>query len=152
MELGYWTFRRHETENPYQKTLQQPVRIVNPINGENVVCTSASNTALSWYLKTIGPDEKTWLSSVAPFVSLNHNTHRFIQNLQSLADRNPREVCEVLDKVFQANFPNYDYENRIEALLEKLWSCGLRSEVTLLIEKLRPSLPSVAQLFSRLSQ
>jgi hypothetical protein len=52
--------------------------------------------------------------------------------------------------MLDANAPNYDLDDKLKGLIEKLADLGLRAEAIRCTEKLRKSLPGMVDLYRRL--
>ena len=88
--------------------------------------------------------------AVAPFVDVNHDAEKFIEELDRLLEDNSKEVCKILGVVLENYKPVYDYEDRLKSLLKKLLKKGFRSEVIDYLNKVR-RLKGVEQLYKELT-
>jgi hypothetical protein len=112
---------------------------------EKLLSTLATLTP---FLDSAEGNERALLEAVAPHVHLGYNAHDFVQDLSRLVDVSPDGVNAVLAKVIAARVPDYDYEDRLKALLERLVEKGKRDDVILYAERLR-NLPGIQELYER---
>ena len=110
--------------------------------------SSLSN--LSCFLEKITEKFLALLMAVAPFVDVNHDAEKFIEELDRLLEDNSKEVCKILGVVLENYKPVYDYEDRLKSLLKKLLKKGFRSEVIDYLNKVR-RLKGVEQLYKELT-
>jgi len=75
---------------------------------------------LTVFLKEISDEQERWLLKIAKFIGASHNTEFFVEYLEKLADKSPRQVGEITLKIVQHNKPYYDFENRYESIVSKL--------------------------------
>jgi hypothetical protein len=68
-----------------------------------------------------------------------------IKELARLVDSNPTAAAEVLERMLDANAPNYDMDDKLKGLIQKLAAVGLRAEAIRCVEKLRKSLPGMSR-------
>jgi hypothetical protein len=73
-----------------------------------------------------------------------------IEELVRLVDSNPPATAELLERMLEANAPNFDMDDKLKGLIEKLAALGHREEAIRCLEKLRNSLPGVNDLYKRL--
>jgi hypothetical protein len=112
---------------------------------EEVLSTLAT---LASFLTSADGKERGLLEAVAPHVHVGYNAHEFVEDLGRLVDVSPDGVNEVLDKVIAARVPDFDYEDRLKSLLERLKEKGKREAVIKYAERLR-NLPGVQGLYER---
>lgn len=105
---------------------------------------------LAVYVTTVEKREQELLKTVAPYVHIGHEAYEFIAELLRLAPTNPAEVTAVLEKMIAARAPDYDYEDRLRALLRTLAEKGQRDQVILMAERLR-QLPGIQELYDELT-
>ena len=103
------------------------------------------------YVTTFGDREVRLLMAVAPHVNVGYNADKFIEELDRLVEQDPAIVSSVLEKVFDAYVPDYDYEDRLKKLLIKLTESGIRVDVLLLADRIR-QLPGIDQLYKQLAE
>ena len=84
------------------------------------------------------------------YVHADYSTDRMIEELARLADSNPAGTIELLDRMFEANTPNFDLDNKLRGLLKKLYGMGFQGEVLRIIEKLRKTLPDMLSFYKEL--
>ena len=85
-----------------------------------------------------------------PYVHTDYSTDQMVEQLARLVDTDPRATAEILEKMIDANAPNYDMDNQLNALIQKLAVLGLRPDAIRLAEKLRKSLPGMLDLYKQL--
>jgi hypothetical protein len=100
---------------------------------------------LAPYLNTLDARAKELLLAVVPYVHRDYSTHEMIKELVRLVDSNPPATAEVLERMLDANAPNYDMDDKLKGLIEKLAATGLRAEAIRCVEKLRKSLPDMSR-------
>jgi hypothetical protein len=105
---------------------------------------------LSTYLKTLDDAAKTLLLEVVPYVHTDYSSGQMVEELSRFVGQNPAGVAEVLERMLEANAPNYDLDNRLKGLIESLAGAGLRAEAIRCTEKLRKSLPGMLDLYKKL--
>lgn len=76
---------------------------------------------LTTFLKEITDEYEQWLLRIAPVIGVNHNTDFFIEYLEKLADVSPRQVGEITLVVVRNDKPYFDFENRYESIIKKLF-------------------------------
>lgn len=103
------------------------------------------------FVQTIGPRELTLLLAVAPYVHVGHRSHEFTKELYRWVDKNADEVVTILRKLIEARRPDYDYEDKLKSLLQKLAAQGKVEEVRVFAEQLRKHIPGMLQLYASLS-
>ena len=111
----------------------------------------SSLSKLVCYIDKIGDREKNLLLATTPFVDVGHNSDMFIENLVRLADDNPKHVCEVLKTLLIHYIPNFDFEDKLKLLIEKLATLGMREDAILIANQLR-KLPGMPDLFDSLQR
>ena len=105
---------------------------------------------LAPYLKTLDERAKALLAGVVPYVHTDYSTDQMIEELARLADSNPAATVELLERMFEANTPNYDMDDKLKGLLHKLAGMGHRAAVLRCIEKLRKTLPGMVEFYMRI--
>jgi hypothetical protein len=106
---------------------------------------------LAPYLNTLDARAKELLLAVVPYVHRDYSTHDMIEELARLVDSNPPATAEVLERMLDANAPNYDMDDKLKGLIQKLAALGLRAEAIRCVEKLRKSLPGMIDLYKQLA-
>lgn len=109
----------------------------------------SSLSTLCCFLNKIDEKSLALMLTVAPFVNLNHNANKFIEELNRLTEAYPEQVCQILGEVLCNYKPIYDYQNQLMDLLVKLAKSGFRVEVIGLLNKIR-HLKNVEQLYNEL--
>ena len=110
----------------------------------------SSLSRLSCYLHSLTSKERDWLLAVAPYVKTGYYDHFFLEELDRLADDNIAEVGEVMKTFLDSYIPDYDFENRLISILNKLAQHGRRADAITFTEKLR-HLPGMIQFYTRLT-
>nr|WP_320050928.1 hypothetical protein [uncultured Desulfuromonas sp.] len=105
----------------------------------------SSLSRLSCYITTVAEHELEMLLTVAPHVAIEHNAIDYIEELDRLADSSPNEVSKILGRVLDEYSPLYDYDDHLKSLLVKLVDAGLTENVLGQAEKLRRTLPRLAE-------
>ncbi len=105
---------------------------------------------LAPYLSTLDQNARSILLDVAPYVHSDYSTDQMIEELARLANSNPAATVELLDRMFEANTPNFDLDDKLKGLLKKLYGLGHHAEVIRIIEKLRKSLPDMLSFYKEL--
>jgi len=110
----------------------------------------SSLSLLSGYLSAIDERGKWLLLAVAPYVSVDYNADRLIEDLARLAKTNPAEASEVLVALLEFHSPSYDFDGDLMALIEALGSNpGSRANALRSAEKIR-HLKGGIEFFARL--
>jgi hypothetical protein len=105
---------------------------------------------LAPYLATLDERAKGLLLGVVPYVHTAYSTDQMIEELGRLVDTNSAATVELLERMFDADTPNYDMDNKLKGLLQKLHEMGHRTEVLRCVEKLRKTLPGMIELYKQL--
>jgi hypothetical protein len=116
------------------------------VSPEKLLSTLATLTP---FLNSADGYERELLEAVAPHVHIGYNAHEFVEDLSRLVDVSPDGVNAVLDKVIAARVPDYDYQDRLKSLLERLVEKGKRDDVILYAERLR-NLSGIQEFYERL--
>jgi hypothetical protein len=110
----------------------------------------SSLSRLTPYLTTLDERSKELLRGVVPYVHADYSTDRMVKQLTRLVDTNPAGTVELLERMFDADTPNYDMDDKLKSLLHKLYDRGYRVEVLRCIEKLRKTLPGMIDFYKQL--
>lgn len=105
---------------------------------------------LAPFLKTLDQRGKTLLLGVAPFVHTDYATDHMVEELDRLADDNSAAATEIMERMFEANTPNFDMDDKIKKLLRKLYDKGHHAEVLRCIEGLKKTLPGMLEFYKTL--
>jgi hypothetical protein len=105
---------------------------------------------LAPYLKTLDAQAKELLLAVVPYVHTDYSTNQMVEELVRLVDSNPHATAEVLERMLDANAPNYDMDDKLKGLIQKLADLGLRAEAIHCVEKLRKTLPGMVEFYKKL--
>lgn len=84
----------------------------------------SSLSRLACYLREIDDEEERWLLAVAPYAHVGHDADRFIEELDRLADRYPRQASAALARVLETYNPVFDFEDRLKSLITKIAAAG----------------------------
>ncbi len=105
---------------------------------------------LAPYLSTLDNRGRSLLLGVITYVHLDYSTDQMIKELARLGDSNPAVAIELLDKMFEANTPNFDLDDKLKGLLKRLYGMGFQREVLRIVEKLRKTLPDMLSFYKEL--
>jgi hypothetical protein len=105
---------------------------------------------LAPYFSALDDRAKSLLLGVIGYVHADYSTDQMIEQLARLADSNPMGTIELLDRMFEANTPNFDLDYKLRGLLKNLYGMGFRGEVLRIIEKLRKTLPDMLSFYQEL--
>jgi hypothetical protein len=105
---------------------------------------------LAPYLTTLDERAKGLLLGVVPYVHTDYSTDHMVEELARLVDTNPAAIVKLLERMFDANTPNYDMDDKLKGLLQMLYDKGHRVEVLRCIEKLRKTLPGMIEFYKQL--
>ncbi len=105
---------------------------------------------LAPYLATLDERAKGLLLGVVPYVHTDYSTDYMVKELARLVDTNPAATVELLERMLDANTPNYDMDDKLKGLLQKLYDAGYQAEVLRCIEKLRKTLPGIIEFYKQL--
>ena len=105
---------------------------------------------LAPYLSRLDPEAKQLLLAVVPFVHTDYSTDQMVEQLARLAESNPSATAEILERMIEASSPNYDMDDHLKHLLEKLFALGLRTETIRIVKKLGKSLPNMVAFYKQL--
>jgi hypothetical protein len=102
------------------------------------------------YLTTLDERAKQLLLGVVPYVHTNYSTDDMVDQLSRLVDTNPPATVELLERMFDADTPNFDMDDKLKRLLEKLYGKGHQAAVLRCVEKLRKTLPGMIEFYKKL--
>ena len=88
--------------------------------------------------------------AVVPYVHTDYGTDNMVEELDRLLDSNPSDTAVILLRMLEANAPNYDLDNKLKSLIQKLATLGFRSEAIRSAELLRKSLPGMIDFYKEL--
>jgi hypothetical protein len=106
---------------------------------------------LASHIMTLEAREQNLLRSVVPYTNEGHEAYEFIAELLRLAPQAPKAISEILQSMVEVHAPDYDYQDRLLALLELLAEQGQREKVIIISDRLR-HLSGVESLFKKLTQ
>ena len=90
------------------------------------------------------------LLAVAPYVQLHDNAYDFLSELNRLAEVDPEEVRNVVEKFVDTHESFYDYKDKMQTLLRTLSKRGFRADAIGFCERLR-SIPGMQALYVELT-
>ena len=99
---------------------------------------------------TLGEREFRLLIQVVADAHIDYGGDEMIEELDRLSETSPSHTLALLEKMFEKNTPQYDFNNKLSHLLRKLHDMGFRDQVLLLIDRLRLTLPSMFELYKQL--
>ena len=70
---------------------------------------------LAGFLKTADGRNLELLSTVAPFVHIDHGAYQFFEELARLVPTNPAGTAVVLGRFLDAHVPDFDYQDRLKS-------------------------------------
>jgi hypothetical protein len=105
---------------------------------------------LAPYLRKLDAEAKELLLAVVPYVHTDYSTDQMVEELARLVESDPHATAEILERMIDANAPNYDIDDHLKHFLEKLFALGLRTETIRTVEKLRRSLPGMVAFYKQL--
>jgi hypothetical protein len=109
----------------------------------------SSLSRLACYVRSVGTNEETLLTSVAPYAHIGHNADWFIEALERLADDNPQAVSRLLNLLLNTHQPIFDFQDRLKSIARKFSENQMRDEALRLIDRLR-RLRGMAELYDQL--
>ena len=68
-----------------------------------------------------------WLLQSAPYVDENYHSTFFLEDLDRLANGNPKEVAQIFIKMLESTVPTFKKDN-IRSIVEKIYKAGLKAE------------------------
>ena len=110
----------------------------------------SSLSRLASYFKTLDERNKQLLLAVAPFVHSDYNTDSLIEELGRFVETSPGEVVEVLSRLLESGTPDFDLDNKLKSIIEKLAASGYRADAIRFVEKLRRTLPGMLEFYKDL--
>jgi hypothetical protein len=150
----FWGIRREKlTEEQMRKVLAFWKRSVAWSRSQKLAPALLLSrlSRLSPYLKALDTEAKELLLEVVPYVHNDFATGEMVEELARLVDSDPSGTAEILERMLDVNAPNYDIDDRLKNLIEKLAELGLRAEAIRCTERLRKSLPGMLQLYKKLA-
>ena len=98
----------------------------------------------------LGEREFRLLIQVVADAHVDYGGDEMIEELDRLSETNPSYTVALLEKMFEKNTPQYDFNEKLSHLLRKLHNMGYRDQIMLLIDRLRLTLPSMFELYKQL--
>ncbi|CCJ08903.1 Uncharacterized protein BN69_3452 [Methylocystis sp. SC2] len=105
---------------------------------------------LAPYLTTLDERAKRLLLPVVPYAHTDYYAEQMVEELGRLADTNSTGTVELLERMLDANTPNFDLDDNLKRLLHKLAGMGHRAAVVRCIEKLRKTLPGMLEFYKQI--
>jgi hypothetical protein len=105
---------------------------------------------LSPFISLLNERNARLLTAVVPYVHSDYGSDQMVGELSRLVDSNPAGVAELLERMLDASAPNFDLDDKLKHLIEKLANLGLRAEAIRCAEKVRRTLPGMLELYKRL--
>jgi hypothetical protein len=105
---------------------------------------------LSPYIKKLDDRTRPLLSAVIPYVHTDYGTDQMVEELTRLMDTDATGVAALLEQMLDSSAPNFDLDDKLKKLIEKLASLGLRAEAIRCTEKVRRTLPGMLDLYKKL--
>ena len=81
---------------------------------------------------------------------LSNSFNKMVEELARLVDTDPPGAASLLEKMLESSTPNFDLDDKLKALIEKLAALGLRAEAIRCTEKVRRTLPGMLDLYKKL--
>ena len=81
---------------------------------------------------------------------IDYSTDQMVEELARLVESDPPATAEILERMIEAKIPDYDMDDHLKRLLEKLFALGLRTETIRIVEKLQKSLPGMVAFYRQL--
>jgi hypothetical protein len=146
-----WTLR-HQTVDAEQREriLVFWNRCITWSQNQTAVQTSllSALSGLAAYIVAVDDRARELLLAVAPHVGIGHRAYEFFDELLRLAEQNPSVIADVVGAVIEAHVPEYDYEDRLQKLLNILAAKGKKNEVLRMLDRM----PAMHQLYNELTQ
>ena len=105
---------------------------------------------LSSFLKALNAEGKKLLLAVVPYVHADFSTDQMVEELSRLVESDASAAAEILERMLDASAPTYDLDDKLQKLIEKLATLGLRAEAIRSADKVRRTLPGMLALYKRL--
>ncbi|KRP96212.1 hypothetical protein AOQ72_17920 [Bradyrhizobium yuanmingense] len=105
---------------------------------------------LSPYIEKLDDRTKTLLMAVVPYVHTDYGTDQMIEELARLVDTDPAGVASLLERMLESSAPDFDLDDKLKKLIERLAALGLRAEAIRCTEKVRRTLPGMLDLYKKL--
>ena len=102
---------------------------------------------LSEYLTPLDARAKDLLLAIVPYVHTTYGTDHMVEELDRLLETDPAGTAAILIRMLEANAPNYDMDNKLRGLIEKLVRLGFREEAIRSTDLLRKSLPGMIDFY-----
>lgn len=119
----FWGYRNDINMSPYKMRIcdfwRACMENINGHENENTKLLSDLNL-LAVFLDEIDAEKKQWLIKTAPYVGEEFHSSFFLEYLDKLADRNPKEVGEIFLVMLEKLVPDFREEN-IKSIVEKIY-------------------------------
>jgi hypothetical protein len=149
----FWGVRREELqEKQIQKVIAFWERALawSQAQGKIPERLMSRLSRLSPYIAELDDGARRLLAGVIPYVHLDYSSDAMVEELSRLVDGNPAGVAELLEKMLDAGTPNFDLDDKLKKLIERLAALGLRAEAIRCADKLRRTLPNMLDLYKKL--
>ena len=149
----FWEVRRDElTDEQVEKVLAFWERCLswNKGSGEASDQFMARLSHLSPYIKELNERTRSLLMAVMPYVHTDYGTDHMVEELIRFVDTDPPGVAALLERMLDSSAPNFDLDDKLKKLIEKLANLGLRAEAIRCAEKIRRTLPGMLDLYKKL--
>src|SRR5260370_20338005 len=105
---------------------------------------------LSPYIKQLNERTRPLLMAVMPYVHTDYGTDQMVEELTRLVDTDAAGVAALLERMLDSNAANFDLDDKLKKLIEKLARLGLRAEANRCTEEGRRALPGMLDLYRKL--
>jgi hypothetical protein len=105
---------------------------------------------LSPYIKELDDRTRPLLMAVMPYVHTDYGSDQMVEELTRLVDTAPAGVASLLERMLESSAPNFDLDDKLKKLIERLAALGLRAEAIRCTEKVRRTLPGMLDLYKKL--
>lgn len=105
---------------------------------------------LSPYIEKLDERTRPLLMAVMPYVHTDYGTDQMVEELTRLVDTDAAGVAVLLERMLDSSAPNFDLDDKLKKLIEKMADLGLRVEAIRCTEKVRRTLPGMLDLYKKL--
>jgi hypothetical protein len=105
---------------------------------------------LSPYVKKLDDRTQPLLTAVIPYVHTDYGSDQMVEELTRLVESDPAGVASLLERMLESSAPNFDLDDKLKNLIERLAALGLRAEAIRCSEKVRRTLPGMLDLYKKL--
>ena len=149
----FWQVRRDElTDVQVERVLAFWERCLSWVKKRGTISEHfmARLSRLSPYIKKLDDRTKPLLAAVVPYVHTDYASDKMVEELARLVDTDPAGAASLLEKMLESSAPNFDLDDKLKTLIEKLASLGLRAEAIRCTERVRRTLPGMLDLYKKL--